>query len=87
MIIKFSVNGAWQMYDDVDSIRVKRITDATPEVFNGDVIDFTTEEPPAVGSERIWIRFMNSKQFAESEIIAYSPVYLMNNNGKTIETI
>jgi hypothetical protein len=36
---------------------------------------------------RVLLTFMNSKQTAQSQVVAYSPIYLMNDNGKTIEII
>lgn len=62
-----------------------------------DVIDFTETmvkdgELLQKGSSkgypnRVLLTFMNSKQLAQSQIVAYSPIYLMNDNGKTIEVI
>lgn len=110
MIIKFEVNGAWQIFDDVDSLMYRRMGAfdqcALNEPAEGisesevseDLIDFTEtlstgEGDPKENSDskghpgRVLLTFMNSKQTANSQVVAYSPIYLMNNNGRTIETI
>jgi len=57
-----------------------------------EVIDFTetlnVENGSSAGNPgRVLLTFMNSKQTANSQIVAFSPIYLMNNNGKTLEII
>jgi hypothetical protein len=95
MIIKFEVNGAWQMYDDVDSLQYRKLD---PLAVAGDfdnpkeIIDFTeTFCQGACGKEgnpgRVLLTFMNSKQLVESQICAFSPIYVMNEQGRTVETI
>jgi hypothetical protein len=107
MIIKFEVNGAWQIFDDVDSLMYRRMgindcleyreAQGVTECNVGDLIDYT-ETLQSNGDNksdadidnlkiRVLLTFMNSKQLESSQIIAFSPIYLMNNNGRTIETI
>lgn len=93
MIIKFEVNGAWQMYDDVDSLMYRKLGAYDVDLEEPEqVIDFTD----TVGnissdkhgySGRVLLTFMNSKQLANSQIIAFSPIYIMNEHGRTVETI
>ena len=109
MIIKFEVNGAWQIFDDVDSLMYRRMgahdgcdfnepaDGVTTDYEIEDLIDYTETmmkdgeilvNGDANGyPNRVLLTFMNSKQLAQSQVVAYSPIYLMNNNGKTIETI
>jgi hypothetical protein len=93
MIIKFEVNGAWQFFDDVDSLMYRKLGAFALDLEEPEqVIDFTeTMENIAsdsVGNPgRVLLSFMNSKQLAQSQVIAFSPVYLMNENGKTVEVI
>jgi hypothetical protein len=110
MIIKFEVNGAWQIFDDVDSFMYRRMGAFDQCAFNepaegvkdeevsGDLIDYTEtlsmgegdtrEQSDSKGNPgRVLLTFMNSKQTANSQVVAYSPIYLMNNNGKTLEII
>lgn len=88
MIIKFRVCDSWQLYDEVDSIRYGRLTGR--EGLKEGTIDFTKREedrPVPANSEKVLIAFMNKNQTEETLVVAYSPIYLMNNNGRTIETI
>lgn len=95
MIIKFEVNGAWQFFDDVDSFMYRKLGkfDLDAEGLGlVDAIDYTeTLHSIASGNDgfpgRVLMTFMNSKQLAQSQVIAYSPIYLMNNQGRTVETI
>jgi hypothetical protein len=68
------------------------------EEVSGDLIDFTETLSTGEGDKkencreegnpgRVLLTFMNSKQTANSQVVAYSPIYLMNNNGKTLEII
>jgi len=98
MIIKFEVNGAWQLFDDVDSLMYRKLG-----AFNGgdlgldkkeieELIDYTESlHSICSGNEgysgRVLLTFMNSKQLAQSQVVAFSPIYLMNENGKTVEII
>lgn len=88
MIIKFQVGDSWQLYDEVDSVRYGMITD--DDGLKEGTIDFTKREPMRIGptnSERALVAFINKNQTEETLILAYTPIYLMNNNGRTIETI
>lgn len=94
MIIKFKAGEGWQMYDDVDSLRYYRLDAFLPDIeLENGFIDFTdtisTDGPVDSNGypNRVLLEFMNSKQTKESQIIAHSPIYLMNNQGRTIETI
>lgn len=95
MIIKFEVNGAWQMYDDVDSLRYRKLGPFAVDLPGDEmeqVIDFTEtigniNSDSKGNSGRVLLTFMNSKQLAESQICAFSPIYVMNDQGRTIEII
>lgn len=93
MIIKFEVNGAWQIFDDVDSLMYRKLGNFDVKLEGPDlVIDYTNSlHNICSGNDgtpnRVLLTFMNSKQLASSQIVAFSPIYLMNNNGRTIETI
>jgi hypothetical protein len=104
MIIKFEVNGAWQIYDDVDTFRYMKLGpfvgsplqidggEINEETQDDGVIDFTESLRADMSGKdgypgRVLMTFMNSKQLAESQIVAFSPIYLMNNDGRTVEII
>ena len=101
MIIKFEVNGAWQVYDDVDTLMYRRMSRREAVDLSGypvgSLVDYTETLQTNGSNEsdadidnlkiRVLLTFMNSKQLENSQILAFSPIYLMNNNGRTIETI
>jgi len=97
MIIKFEVKGipnsSWQLFDDVDSLMYDKLGPHSVDIEDiGKVIDFTdtlSMENGDMGGNpgRVLLTFMNSKQLAASQVCAFSPIYLMNNQGRTIEII
>jgi hypothetical protein len=93
MIIKFEVNGAWQIFDDVDSLMYRKLGKFDLDLEGTEsVIDYTNSiHNISSGNDgtpyRVLLTFMNSKQLSESQVVAFSPIYLMNNQGRTIETI
>jgi hypothetical protein len=93
MIIKFEVNGAWQIFDDVDSLMYRKLGKFDLGLEESEsIIDYTNSiHDICSGNEgtpyRVLLTFMNSKQLEDSQVVAFSPIYLMNNNGRTIETI
>ena len=91
MIIKFEVVGAWQLYDDVDALRYRKLGPHKVDVEDlKDLIDFTetiSEINEAGHPGRVLLMFMNSKQLVESNIIAWSPIYIMNGDGRTVEIV
>jgi hypothetical protein len=93
MIIKFEVDGAWQIFDDVDSLMYRKLGKFNLDLEESEsVIDYTNSIHAINGNSegtpyRVLLTFMNSKQLSESQVVAFSPIYLMNNQGRTIETI
>ena len=93
MIIKFEVDEAWQLFDDVDSLMYRKLGAFGADLEEPElVIDYTNTISNVASDEegnpgRVLITFMNSKQLSQSQIVAFSPIYVMNENGKTIEVI
>ena len=96
MIIKTRCNEGWVIFDEVDYVEHWEIEPA-PEMpteggtftqpIEGDTLDFIcgiTENPDTKINVVV---MMNKNQTETSKMICYSPVYLMNNNGKTIEVL
>lgn len=92
MIIKFynPCDDMWELFDEIDSLSYRKfeIDEPLPDTLQDDcdIIDFTIRRPQLVESKAV-IDFMNKNQTAGTRIIAFRPIYLMNNNGRTIETI
>ena len=103
MFIKFEDAGAWQLFDDVDNLQYRKMSirdclEYEKEYGTSDLIDYTETLQANRGTKfdetlidgpkiRVLLLFMNSKQLEYSKVLAFSPVYLMNNNGRTIETV
>lgn len=93
MIVKFAVRGAWHLFDEVDSLEYAYVG-REGTVLSEDTIDYREEVDRPI-SEEEWAKMprvvsllmMNKNQLEPSHIITYGPVYLMNNEGRTIETI
>ena len=98
MILKVGQNSGWAIFSDFDRVvfhNVEKEGIVTNEnTFNFTLIqeeDQRNREVPAGGAQgygpikEIWLYrggYENARQ-----IIAYSPVYLMNEQGRTVETI
>lgn len=97
MIIKFEVNGAWQLFDGVDSLRYQKLgPHSVAEDIVDNAIDYT-DSLRAIASDqfgfpgRVLLTFTNAMKLMgvndEYPVVAFSPIYLMNDSGRTIETI
>lgn len=92
MIIKVRDGNNWVLFDEVDSLRYHVegegfvMTDATLN-FLGE--DSASPLPESLGSggNRWSLLFMNKNMTEETHVLANSPIYLMNNDGKTIERL
>lgn len=89
MIIKVMHDRGFTLYGEVDLITVSVLD---PRCGIGDeVIDHRSDQlskpdEPAQ-RETYSIKFMNKNQTAETVILSHSPVYIMNDQGRTVETI
>ena len=93
MIIKFEVGDGWQMFSDVDTLTYHKLGPFSVDIEDIEqVLDYTetlsqVKGPIEGNSGRVLLSFMNSKQLAETQICVFSPVYIMNDNGRTVEVI
>jgi hypothetical protein len=92
MIIKVMHNdGGFAMYGEVDLISVHPCGQDRNIIFSSDVIDHRGEQryssPEPTERETFTIKFMNKNQTAGTVIAVHSPVYIMNDHGKTVQTI
>lgn len=98
MILKIQAGNGWEIFGDVD--RVSHRVIPTKEIMGvrDDVVDLTVAQEYAEkeraardgGAQGFGPRkeLLISKGGANlRQIIAYSPIYLMNDNGRTVETI
>lgn len=92
MILKFRTAEGWMIYGELDSVEYKQVPDCIGKNTNIpvaiDVLDFTggIDYPIANGDKR-QVNFFSKYMNAQTCIIAYTPIYLMNDEGRTVETI
>ena len=78
--------GAFTLYGEIDLISCHDFNIAEP--IKSDTIDHTENfHGNNIGKNKKFISFMNKNMTESTEIIAYSPVYVLNENGRTVETI
>ena len=87
MIIKFKSGDTWVFFGEVDHVEYKD-TNFDPErelVSHGVIVYDPPNDQPVIN--RVAIGFFRRNMNAETQIIACSPIYLMNDQGRTVETI
>ena len=89
MIIKFQDRDVWHVFDEVDSLEYRYLKYGEKVVCRDDALDYTSYpvEENEVPKLRIELWFMNKNQLELSQIFTYRPVYLLNNEGRTIDKI
>lgn len=103
MIVKLqTAGGNWVLFDEIDYLSYSDVTDDDIPVMEG-VIDYTHQFPPEVPSPqsenpkhdpentakeiRIMLFFMNKNQITDTQVLCHPPVFIMNNDGKTIDKL
>lgn len=87
MIIKFKSGDTWVVFGEVDHVEYND-SDYDP-MRSGVRSDVITYDPPndQAKVKWIWMGFFTKNMTAPTEVIACSPIYLMNDQGRTVETI
>jgi hypothetical protein len=87
MIIKFKSGDTWVVFGEVDHVEY-RISDYDPKtsIVRSEVLVY---EPPCDQPAFDWVAmgFFTKNMDAATEVIACTPIYLMNDQGRTVETI
>lgn len=87
MIIKFKSKDTWVIFGEVDHVEYNDL-DFNPEkdvASNGVTVFDPPSDQPAIN--RVGMGFFTKNMNEATEIIACSPIYLMNDQGRTVETI
>ncbi|MCK9520421.1 MAG: hypothetical protein M0R74_15565 [Dehalococcoidia bacterium] len=90
MILKIETSSGWVFYDEIDCLSYRNFPSGEydAETDLKELIDHTEGwAKPCLENQKRLISFMNKNQSEESFVVAYSPIYLLNNEGKTIERI
>lgn len=88
MIIKFREKDSWVIFGEIDHIVYKQVYSEDDEkVREGESPLYyeavTGDEQP----HKMRLDFFTKNMTEATIVFAYSPIYIMNDNGKTIETI
>ena len=95
MIVKLKSGSGWQMFDNLEDVNYRYLGDEVIGV-RGDVRDFTGTVPNSEGNcalalkenrVELWAHQKGRSPLDALQIITYVPVYLLNDEGKTIEVI
>ncbi len=87
MIIKFKSNASWVIFGEVDHVEYREIKeDLDKMAMSSSVLKYA---PPGDAAAGTWIglSFFTKNMTEATEIIASTPIYLMNDEGRTVETI
>lgn len=88
MIIKFREKDSWVMFGDIDHIVYKQVYIEDEECVRAEESPLYYEA--VTGDEhahKMRLDFFSKNMTEATIFFAYSPIYIMNDNGKTIETI
>lgn len=86
MIIKFQERKTWVMFGEIDHLEYGEIPKDEKGGIPDDVLVFTPAQGQAA-SKHMWISFFTKNMTEATVINAYSPIYIMNDQGQTVETI
>lgn len=83
MILKFKSGDSWVMFSEIDHIEYRRDPGAA---IDADIICYTGPDD-GVPHGLNELSFFTKNMDEATVIHAYSPIYLMNDQGRTVETI
>lgn len=86
MIIKFMSGDSWVIFGEIDHLEYQEIEQDKNCAVSSDVLIYEPANLPTRGS-CIGMSFFTKNMTAPTVIHAYSPIYIMNDNGRTVETI
>ncbi|MFA5340216.1 MAG: hypothetical protein WC332_00420 [Clostridia bacterium] len=87
MIIKFQENEKWVIFSEVDHVEYEPVVTGNNVGYGGGIICYNPPNNKKPANECFELSFFTKNMTEATVIHAYSPIYLMNDNGKTIETI
>ncbi len=86
MIIKFKERDSWVIFGEIDHLEYQELGKATNQAVDSSVLLYMPGNYPAEG-KYIGLSFFSKHMSKATVIHAFSPIYLMNDEGRTIETI
>lgn len=88
MIIKFQQGNNWVMFGEIDHLEYGVFPDNEGQSVESsrNILQYDPPELPTIG-KHVWVSFFTKNMNDATLIYAYSPVYIMNDQGRTVETI
>ena len=88
MIIKFKSKETWVMFGEVDHVEYSDlIEDISKTAFSSDVILYHPANDQAAIGKWVQMSFFTKNMSEATRVVACTPIYLMNDQGQTVETI
>lgn len=84
MIIKFKHDNTWVVFGEVNHVEYCYMDGKEPIAEKALVYGSEVNQPDC---KQVGMGFFTKNMDEPTQIVAYSPIYLMNDQGKTIETI
>ncbi len=86
MIIKFRENDSWVIFGEIDHIVYKEAFTVDEEKGSDDKALFFLADKDDKEAHKMRVEFFTKNMTEATVIFAYSPIYLMNDEGRTVET-
>ena len=86
MIIKFKSQDTWVIFGEVDHVEYSDI-DTERDAISSTAIVYDPPNGCVTVGKSVGIGFFTKNMNEATEVIAYTPIYLMNDQGRTVETI
>lgn len=91
MILKFQENNRWIVFGEIDHVEYEEIKTSEGDAqgcSKGRTLIYQPPYSSGAAASRFFELSFFTKNMNEATIIhAYSPIYLMNDQGRTVETI
>jgi hypothetical protein len=86
MIIKFKSEDTWVVFGEIDHVEYGDI-DIEKDGVHPDAIVYDPPSDQEPVGKQVGIGFFTKNMNDATQVVAYSPIYLMNDQGRTVETI
>jgi hypothetical protein len=87
MIIKFKSKDTWVIFGEVDHVEYNDIDHPKKEGIRSDIVVYDPPRDQATVGKWVGMGFFTKNMNEATEIIACTPIYIMNDQGRTVETI
>ena len=86
MIIKFKSGKRWVVFGEIDHLEYEELSEE-PGGADSTILQFDPPESMPGGGPRMAVSFFTKNMTERAVLFVHSPIYLMNDDGRTVETI